>query len=96
MSTNLEQQARALIRADNFISGQWLAAASGRRFAVTDPATGKLIADVADSGPRMRVWRRTPPPRRYRHGVRCYPRNALPYCTAGMPSSSSSKSRLPR
>ena len=51
MSTNLEQQARALIRADNFISGQWLAAASGRRFAVTDPATGKLIADVADSGP---------------------------------------------
>ncbi|MFD1993610.1 succinate-semialdehyde dehydrogenase (NADP(+)), partial [Paraburkholderia dipogonis] len=51
MSTNLEQQARALIRADNFINGQWLAAASGRRFAVTDPATGKQIADVADSGP---------------------------------------------
>ncbi|MGF6574761.1 succinate semialdehyde dehydrogenase [Paraburkholderia fungorum] len=51
MSTNLEQQARALIRTDNFINGQWLAAASGRRFAVTDPATGNLIADVADSGP---------------------------------------------
>jgi succinate-semialdehyde dehydrogenase/glutarate-semialdehyde dehydrogenase len=51
MSTNLEQQARALIRTDNFINGQWVAAASGRRFAVTDPATGNLIADVADSGP---------------------------------------------
>ena len=51
MSMNLEQQARALIRADNFINGQWVAAASGRRFAVTDPATGKLITDVADSGP---------------------------------------------
>ncbi|ABE36615.1 NAD-dependent succinate-semialdehyde dehydrogenase [Paraburkholderia xenovorans] len=51
MSTNLEQLARALIRTDNFINGQWIAAASGRRFAVTDPATGNLIADVADSGP---------------------------------------------
>ncbi|MGF6852357.1 NAD-dependent succinate-semialdehyde dehydrogenase [Paraburkholderia sp. CI3] len=51
MSTNLEQQARALIRTENFINGEWVAAASGRRFAVTDPATGKLIAEVADSGP---------------------------------------------
>ncbi|MBB5447400.1 MULTISPECIES: NAD-dependent succinate-semialdehyde dehydrogenase [unclassified Paraburkholderia] len=51
MSTNLEQQARALIRTENFINGEWVAAASGRRFAVTDPATGKLIAKVADSGP---------------------------------------------
>jgi succinate-semialdehyde dehydrogenase/glutarate-semialdehyde dehydrogenase len=39
-----------MIRADNFINGQWIAAASGRRFAVTDPATGNPIADVADSG----------------------------------------------
>lgn len=51
MSINLERQARALIRAENFINGQWVAAASGRRFAVTDPATGKLIAEVVDSGP---------------------------------------------
>ncbi|SAK61756.1 succinate-semialdehyde dehydrogenase (NAD(P)(+)) [Caballeronia fortuita] len=40
-----------LIRADNFIDGKWVAAASGRRFAVTDPATGEIIAQVADSGP---------------------------------------------
>ncbi|UVS98540.1 NAD-dependent succinate-semialdehyde dehydrogenase [Burkholderia glumae] len=51
MSLDLEKQARALIRAENFINGSWVAAASGRRFAVTDPATGKLIAEVADSGP---------------------------------------------
>ncbi len=51
MSTNLGQLARPLIRTDNFINGQWVAAATGRRFAVTDPATGSLIADVADSGP---------------------------------------------
>jgi len=51
MSIDLEQQARGLIRAENFINGQWVAAASGRRFPVIDPATGKVIADVADSGP---------------------------------------------
>ncbi|WP_027799315.1 NAD-dependent succinate-semialdehyde dehydrogenase [Paraburkholderia dilworthii] len=51
MSMNLELQARTLIRDNNFINGQWVAAAGGRRFAVTDPATGKLVADVADSCP---------------------------------------------
>lgn len=51
MSTDLEHQARALIRRDNFINGKWVAAASGRRFPVTDPATGYLIVEVADSGP---------------------------------------------
>ncbi|MBC8639425.1 NAD-dependent succinate-semialdehyde dehydrogenase [Caballeronia sp. EK] len=40
-----------LIRADNFIDGKWVPAASGKRFAVTDPATGDVIAQVADSGP---------------------------------------------
>ncbi|AET93051.1 Succinate-semialdehyde dehydrogenase [Burkholderia sp. YI23] len=40
-----------LIRADNFIDGTWTPAASGKRFAVTDPATGEVIAQVADSGP---------------------------------------------
>ncbi|BBU31865.1 NAD-dependent succinate-semialdehyde dehydrogenase [Burkholderia sp. THE68] len=40
-----------LIRADNFIDGKWVPAASGKRFAVTDPATGDFIAQVADSGP---------------------------------------------
>ncbi|GAB7538376.1 NAD-dependent succinate-semialdehyde dehydrogenase [Burkholderia sp. 3C] len=38
-----------LIRTDNFIDGQWTAASDGRCFAVTDPATGKTIAAVADS-----------------------------------------------
>ncbi|BAN26715.1 NAD-dependent succinate-semialdehyde dehydrogenase [Caballeronia insecticola] len=42
---------RDLMRADNFIDGQWVAAASGKRFAVSDPATGEVIAQVADSGP---------------------------------------------
>jgi succinate-semialdehyde dehydrogenase/glutarate-semialdehyde dehydrogenase len=40
-----------LIRSKNFIDGQWLASSSGDRFAVTNPATGELITEVADSGP---------------------------------------------
>jgi succinate-semialdehyde dehydrogenase/glutarate-semialdehyde dehydrogenase len=39
-----------LIRTDNFIDGKWVPAASGNRFAVTDPATGDVIAQVADGG----------------------------------------------
>ena len=31
-----------------FIDGQWCEAASGRRFDVTDPATGEVIGDVPD------------------------------------------------
>ena len=42
---------RDLIRPDNFINGQWVPAASGKRFPVTDPATGTVITEVADSGP---------------------------------------------
>ena len=38
-----------LIRTENFIGGQWVPATDGKRFAVTDPATGETIAEVADS-----------------------------------------------
>ncbi|NML43458.1 NAD-dependent succinate-semialdehyde dehydrogenase [Ramlibacter sp. G-1-2-2] len=39
-----------LLRAQNFINGQWLAARSGAKLAVTDPATLDKLLDVADSG----------------------------------------------
>ncbi|WP_031360832.1 NAD-dependent succinate-semialdehyde dehydrogenase [Caballeronia sordidicola] len=42
---------KELIRSDNFIDGQWRPAADGARFAVTDPATGTVITQVADSSP---------------------------------------------
>ncbi|MBL4778240.1 aldehyde dehydrogenase family protein, partial [Ralstonia sp.] len=38
-----------LVRTDNLIEGQWVAGTDGARFAVTDPATGCLIANVPDS-----------------------------------------------
>src|SRR6201995_3137398 len=38
-----------LIRSDNFIDGKWVASAKGKRFDVTNPATGKVITQVADS-----------------------------------------------
>ncbi|GJH01034.1 NAD-dependent succinate-semialdehyde dehydrogenase [Paraburkholderia terrae] len=39
-----------LIRSDNFIDGNWVASVKGKRFDVTNPATGEVIAQVADSG----------------------------------------------
>jgi succinate-semialdehyde dehydrogenase/glutarate-semialdehyde dehydrogenase len=38
-----------LIRPLNFIDGKWVAAANGARFAVTNPATGETIVEVANS-----------------------------------------------
>jgi succinate-semialdehyde dehydrogenase/glutarate-semialdehyde dehydrogenase len=38
-----------LLKTDAFVNGQWVAGAS--RFAVTDPATGAHLADVANLGP---------------------------------------------
>ncbi|BCZ83839.1 NAD-dependent succinate-semialdehyde dehydrogenase [Paraburkholderia terrae] len=38
-----------LIRSDNFIDGKWVASAKGKRFDVTNPATGEVITQVADS-----------------------------------------------
>lgn len=38
------------LRTKGFINGQWVDAASGRTFAVTNPATGETIAKVSDMG----------------------------------------------
>ncbi len=35
---------------DAFVDGEWIASATGRRFEVSNPATGKVIASVADCG----------------------------------------------
>jgi len=39
----------SLLKTDALINGQWVAGSS--RFAVTDPATGAHLADVANLGP---------------------------------------------
>ncbi len=39
-----------LLRHEAFINGQWVAADSGNTFPVTNPADGKLLAQVADLG----------------------------------------------
>jgi succinate-semialdehyde dehydrogenase / glutarate-semialdehyde dehydrogenase len=39
-----------LIRTEHFIDGKWLGSASGKRFDVTNPATGEVIATIADGG----------------------------------------------
>ena len=39
-----------LLRTDSYVNGAWTAARGDRRFAVTNPATGETVADVADLG----------------------------------------------
>jgi succinate-semialdehyde dehydrogenase/glutarate-semialdehyde dehydrogenase len=36
-----------------FISGEWVDSEIGTTFSVTDPASGELIAEVADCGPKL-------------------------------------------
>jgi len=38
----------ALLRADAYVDGAWTAAGAGQRFAVTNPANGEILAEVAD------------------------------------------------
>jgi succinate-semialdehyde dehydrogenase/glutarate-semialdehyde dehydrogenase len=40
-----------LLKTEALVGGQWAAAGSGARFAVTDPATGLKLAEVANLGP---------------------------------------------
>ena len=40
-----------VLRRDAYADGAWTAGAAGVRFAVTNPATGETLADVADLGP---------------------------------------------
>ncbi|HEY5788983.1 MAG TPA: succinate-semialdehyde dehydrogenase [Gammaproteobacteria bacterium] len=40
----------ALMRSDAYIDGAWVAADDGARFAVTDPASGALLAELPDMG----------------------------------------------
>ena len=46
----LKLKDEALLRADAYADGAWQPAGDGGRFAVTDPATGETIAEVADLG----------------------------------------------
>jgi len=39
-----------LLRTEAYINGEWVAADSGARLPVTNPATGELIADIAKAG----------------------------------------------
>jgi succinate-semialdehyde dehydrogenase/glutarate-semialdehyde dehydrogenase len=48
--TSLPLKDSSLLRAQAYVNGAWAAAPSGKTFAVTNPATGAKIADVADFG----------------------------------------------
>ena len=44
----LTLQDRSLLRTDSFIDGAWTGADTGARFQVTNPATGEVLAEIAD------------------------------------------------
>jgi succinate-semialdehyde dehydrogenase / glutarate-semialdehyde dehydrogenase len=44
----LKLRDEALLKRDAFVGGEWMPARSGARFPVKNPATGELIAEVAD------------------------------------------------
>jgi succinate-semialdehyde dehydrogenase/glutarate-semialdehyde dehydrogenase len=46
----MELKDMSLLKRQGFIDGQWIAADSGAVFAVTDPASGSRIVEVADMG----------------------------------------------
>jgi succinate-semialdehyde dehydrogenase / glutarate-semialdehyde dehydrogenase len=46
-----KDRALETVRKDLFIAGQWRAASGGARIAVKDPATGLVLAEVADATP---------------------------------------------
>jgi succinate-semialdehyde dehydrogenase/glutarate-semialdehyde dehydrogenase len=46
----LQLKEMTLLKARGHIDGQWVEADSGKRFAVTNPATGQTIVEVADMG----------------------------------------------
>jgi succinate-semialdehyde dehydrogenase/glutarate-semialdehyde dehydrogenase len=48
MPLNLELDDPSLLVSDAYIDGTWHEAGSGRRFPVSDPATGTILAQVAD------------------------------------------------
>ncbi|MCE2516744.1 MAG: NAD-dependent succinate-semialdehyde dehydrogenase [Alphaproteobacteria bacterium] len=39
-----------LFKTDSYVNGEWVAAAGGKTFPIHNPATGELVADVADHG----------------------------------------------
>ncbi|MGD9944748.1 MAG: aldehyde dehydrogenase family protein, partial [Burkholderiaceae bacterium] len=46
----LQLKEKALLKRQGYIDGRWVDGDGGARFAVNDPATGELVAEVADMG----------------------------------------------
>ena len=40
----------SLFKTDSYVNGEWIAAAGGKTFPIHNPATGELVAEVADHG----------------------------------------------
>jgi len=58
LKTKLELNNPALFREQSYVNGEWISAVNGETFAVTNPADGSLLAEVAEleiAGARMAI-----------------------------------------
>jgi succinate-semialdehyde dehydrogenase/glutarate-semialdehyde dehydrogenase len=58
LKTKLELNNPALFREQSYVNGEWISAVNGETFAVTNPADGALLAEVAEldvAGARMAI-----------------------------------------
>ena len=65
-----------LLLRQGYIDGAWVDADSGATFAVTNPATGEVVAEVPRMGAARRAARSRPRSARCRAGAGCWPRSA--------------------
>ena len=74
---------KELIRPQNLIDGKWIDAADSARFPVTNPATGELIVEVANSGAADARAATDAQPARSPRGATSCRANARRFCAAG-------------
>ena len=74
----------SLLKTDAYIDGQWVKSDSGKTFAVTNPATGQALAEIAQcgSGETRRMIEAAAVAQKL--GQKLQPNSALLYCAVGM------------
>ena len=78
------------------IGGEWVEAAGGTRFDVTDPATGEIVGSAANAGEADVALRSTPPLQRSTGGRPALRSSEGASCGQLPSSSASARPRSPR
>ena len=74
----------SLLKTDAFINGAFVSAPQDKRFAVQNPSTGEIVAEVADFGADGITAAIDAAEAARKDGPPPPPRNVPPFCAAGM------------